>query len=450
MIATRSLSDVTGYSAAGFPQQEAFVNCRARFSFAGAAVRTGKTFGAARQFIDRVQEDYAILGVGKLVTYWCIAPTYEEGIAQKIELFGEDGCIPEAMIDKDKQGSDTLYKNFKRGGGKVYLIGNRLIEFKTADKPESLVARKVRGVWWTEIARSKYAAWPNVRSRLSNYADSWLVADTSPYGRCWFFVELWEPAMRDKLRFAACHAWMGVDSPYIPAEEIEDARATMSPEHFRRDYEASWATFKGQIYDGFERDAHMREECPFPITEYQVNVDLNTISDNPASYTVCGLSAPQRGKYGEYRRMYIISEHEETQHRSNYSSYAESIARRVRETAGDARCTVIIDPSSHRDFKAELKGRKLYVRNGKPNVLEGISVLSRALYSADGTGEPLLTMHKSCESTANQFEGYSWERNASGVIIERPDKSSLDPHLLDGLRYGAMHVWRGFAGGVTQ
>lgn len=450
MIAN-TLSAIAGYSAANFQQQGDFVADRERFSFAGAAVRTGKTFGAARQFADRVLEDFQRLPSQHTgpVTYWVIAPTYEEGIAQKLELFGEGGVIPDAMIDWGKQGKDTLFRNFKRGGGKVWLIGGRLIEFKSADKPESLVARKVRGVWWTEIARSKYAAWPNVRGRLSNYADSWLIADTSPMGRCWFFVELWEPAMRGEIPNARCHEWHAVHSPYIPAEEIELARATMPPEFFRRDYEASWATFQGQIYSGFDRATHMLNECPFKPLRWQVHVDLNTISDNPASYSVAAIGGPVKTIHGQtYERMHIVSEHEEDQHRSNYASYADSIANRVKQLPVPKwQVDVVIDPSCHRDFKAELDGRGLNYANGKPDVIDGIRTVARALYGAGVDGEqgaPLLTLDKSCTSTAAQFEGYAWKRNSKGVVVETPDKDSLDPHLLDGIRYGAVRVWSGF------
>lgn len=456
MQAIRSLSDITGYSSANFAQQGDFVQDRARFSFAGAAIRTGKTYGAARQFVDRVQEDYRKVPAGEIVTYWCLAPTYEEGIAQKIELFGDESgngaLIPDWLIDWSRQGDDRLFRNLKRGGGKVWLIGGRLIEFKSADKPESLVARKVRGVWWTEIARSKYAAWPNVRGRLSNYADSWLVADTSPMGRCWFYVELWEPATKGALPNARTHEWWAVHSPYIPEEEVELARATMAPEFFRRDYEASWATFQGQIYSGFDRGTHMLKDCPFKPTRYQVHVDLNTISDNPASYTVAAIGGKVRNVQGiSYERMHIISEHEEREHRSNYASYAESIAKRIDALpVPRSSVRVVIDPSCHSDFKAELRGRRLNIRNGKANVLDGIRTVGRALYAAGEGGLPLLTLAKTCTSTADQFEGYAWKRNSMGVVVETPDKDSLDPHLLDGIRYGAMDTWSGFSGRVTQ
>lgn len=417
---------------AGFDAQRDFCRDPARFVLAGASVRSGKTYSAARKFLARVRKE-AKADPHTLKTYWVIGPTSDEAIACKIELVD---LIPMWQVDKTRQKNDNKWRDLKHGRGKVWLKGNVLIEFKSADRPEGLVARKINGVWWTEIARSKALAWPNVRSRLAN-TNGWLIADTSPYGRCWFYLELWEPTTLGKVPNASAHIWRAVDSPFIPPEEIEQARAMLPPQLFRREFEADWSTFKGLIYDEFDPAIHLRR-LDFRPEKLGVFVDVNVASDMPAAFCVAAIA----GK-SPHERVHVLSEfYQKGIGVDGLGGYVDTIraASLQAEAKYGVPSTIVIDPSAEY-VRAKLVERGMNVVAAKNAVVEGIQRVMLVMHPINGVSR--LTIDPSCTNMVNELSGYRWKVTADGVIREEPEK--VDDHLMDGLRYGVMHFVRPYA-----
>ena len=424
--------------AGAFAPQAAMLDSKARVRLAGAAVRTGKTEGAGWGFVDFMLDDYSKLAWGEEREYWVIAPKYEQNRAQKkvlLKYFPKMLMgIKNPLIDWARQGDKNQFFDETRGGGVLCLIGGVTIICRSADNPEGLVAERLRGVWWTEIARSKRLAWPNVQSRLANYSDSWLIADTSPMGRCWFYKDVWEPARRGEMPEAETFEWQAVDSPYIPPEKIEEARRSMPPEFFKREYEASWDAFQGQIFSMWDRKIHVRP-CPFKPTSSIVSSDINTTTESPAATGLYLRNGNRVHLAWEYYEPIGL----------NYDGYAATIAsicQRAKTLAPLEK--LIIDPSFHRDFKAKLRAQGLDPHNGKNDVLDGIRTLGAAMMVRPEHGCPLFTVDPTCKAFPEEVEGYAWKSNSAGVIMDEPDKAAPD-HLLDCARYLAMHVWSGFA-----
>lgn len=404
-----------------FDKQSAFCLDVARFVVADAAVRTGKTYSAARKVMARIRND-TIKHPNRLKTYWFIAPTHDEGIAQKIELVALVGD----RVDLRKQRSDNRWKDLKHGRGKVWLKGNVLIEFKSADRPEGLVARKVDGVWWTEIARSKYAAWPNVRSRLANTM-GWLIADTSPLGHNWAYIELIKPAMEGKTPGVSVHKWTAIDSPHIPREEIESARLSLPKAFFERDFMASDDVFAGQIYD-LDESVHLRDSCPFQPDRAFVVADVNTTSTHPAEAIVA--LAHGNGHSGRvhitvgYQRVIGL----------NYDVYAADLASLVNTQTLPKK--FIIDPSFHNEFKSKLRAAGLAPMNADNDILKGVRTLGSLLMPLPGIG-PRLTFARSCKPVFEQLRSMKWTVSSEGIVKPMPDKSA-DDGWSDCCRYLAM------------
>lgn len=418
-----------------FQQQAAFYSDTSRFSVANAAIRTGKTYSAMRKFFWRVLRDASQRPrEGKL--YWLIAPTYEEGIAQKIELAQ---IVPSYGVDRLRQGTDERWLNVKQGGGKVCLKGNVLIEFKSAERPESLVARRVDGVGWTEIARSKYAAWPNVRGRLANTM-GWMVCDTSPFGHSWFYNEILKPSYDGLLPDTRVHRWTAVDSPFIPRDEIESARASLPKAFFERDYMASDEVFMGQIYD-IDTSIHIVEKCPFQPQFAVLAADVNTTSTHPAEFvwalgTRHGVT--RLWVEGCYRKVIGL----------DYSLYARDILDHVvalRKRFADAR--LVIDPSFHTELKSKLRDSGLTPWNAVNDILPGVRTLGSALMPLPGIG-PRITFAPACAPVVDQLRSQRWVSSADGVVKPQPDKT-FDDGWADAMRYMAMDVMRD-PGTVTQ
>jgi hypothetical protein len=414
-----------------FGAQRAFYDDPSRFALAGAGVRTGKTYAAARKFLKRVLRESP---TKRLRTYWVIGPTYDEVIAQKIELAD---LIPDHLVDWKRQKRDQRFRDIKTGTGKVHLKGGALIEFKSAGRPEGLVARKVDGVWWTEIARSKQAAWPNVRSRLSN-TNGWLIADTSPMGRCWFYTDVWKPALDGGFPGAGCHQWTAMDSPHIPDSEVQEARESLSPEFFKRDYEASWDSFSGQIYPSWSRQRHV-EENHAPGARWILGADINT-GEQPAAFVVCKLWGAYVSPTGrKLPRIHVESEYYE-RIGLDYEGYAQTIADAVmRHRRGGQLTRLVIDPSMHNEFKHQLRAAGVSPHNADNARMEGIRTVG-SLLQIRSDESPLLTVDPSCTNLMDEIEGYAWKRTSSGIITEEPDKSGAD-HLMDALRYACMDAY---------
>jgi len=406
---------------ASFEAQARFCNDPSRFVIADAAVRTGKTYSAGRKVMGRIRREIKA-DHRHLKTYWFIAPTHDEGIAQKIELLALVGN----QVDRMKQRGDNRWRDLKHGRGKVWLKGNALIEFKSADRPEGLVARKVHGVWWTEIARSKYAAWSNVRSRLANTM-GWLIADTSPLGHNWAYVDLIKPALDGKTKDVSIHKWTAIDSPHIPREEIEAARASLPKAFFERDYMASDDIFMGQIYD-LDESIHIRDACPFQPDRAFVVADVNTTSTHPAEFIV----ALAKGK-GQTGRVHIERGYQRVIG-LDYAVYASDLAAEINAIKLPKK--FIIDPSFHNEFKAKLRVMGLAPFNADNDILKGVRTLGSLLMPLPDIG-PRLTFAREAKPVFDQLRSMKWTVSGEGIVKPMPDKS-VDDGWADCCRYLAM------------
>ena len=424
---------------ATFPQQYAAVVDRAHFVHICAAIRTGKTYGAARAFMLRVIRDRRRFNPPNAaprhdLLYWVLGPTYKQTRAQKKQLID---LIPSWQVDWDRQGRSEAFWDEKGGDGMVFLKGGVAIECRSAEDPESLVAEKVRGFWVTEAARVKQKALQNLDGRVANYADGWGIYDTSPFGHCAYYVDYAKPAMDGEAPGSSYHEWDAWASPYVPDEKIREAQARMAPSFFRRDFLASWDTFQGQIYHEWDERQHLRHECPFRPDRALVCVDINTADTAPAAFLVM-LSQGQ----GEFARAHVESEFYRYGLGLDYDGYAASIAAQARSLAARGLAvTTIIDPSAHSRFKYLLSCKGVEVHGGKNEVLAGIRTMGGALHAAPGLG-PRLTVAVHCMHFADEIKGYAWTVSDDGIVKESPNKGTAD-HLMDCCRYGCMEVFGG-------
>lgn len=418
-----------------FPEQKEAVCSDARWVLIGAASRTGKTFAGGRAFMRKLTNDYVSMPWGAEREYWCVAPTFDDCRAQKLELLK---LIPEWMIDWEKQGDKKEFFDESHGRGFVFLIGGATIMFKSAERPERLVAFKLRGIWWTEIARSKVAAWPNVYARLSNYSDSWFIADTSPLGRCWFYQDVWQPAISGKFRNVSTHTWTAAASPYVPREVIEEARINLPPAWYAREFEASWDAFQGQIYDVDDR-IHVCERPHFQPEWAIMACDVNTTSTHPAEFVwAVGTGAGDKSRLwveGCYQKVIGL----------DYDTYAGDIAaqaKALRHRFGH-QFRLIVDPSFHTSLKQKLYNAGVSPVNADNEVLPGIRTLGSILMPLPGSG-PRLTFSPKARPALDQLKAMKWVVASDGVVRAQPDKT-LDDGYADSLRYLSMAVVYGGA-----
>ena len=444
------------YKGDDFLQQDAFVNDRHQYSLATAASRTGKTYGAGNQFVERIAEDMFTLPWDEETVYWCVAPTHLQNAAQAKEL---KRLIPDWMIDWDKMYRNNQSHMLQWGarfgdgslGGTLYLIGNIKIELRSAHNPESLVAEKVRGIWITEIAKIKYLSWSNIVERLSNYDDSWLIGDTTPMGHNWYYRDVWAKVLDGSFVGANLHTWTAYDSPYVSREKIAAAKANLPSEFFARGFLASFAAFFGKIYTAWDEKKHCVTRCPFTPSGVIVSADLNANTEKPAAFGVY----MHGGNYTDpshirWPRMHLQREYYEAIG-LDYERYADALALQIVALGGQGyseergNLEFIIDPSAHRAFKKMLRDRGLNPKNANNEVVKGIRTFGGAMVPKHD-GKPIFTVSTKCKNFVSEVNGYSWKVNSAGIALEEPNKT-LDDHMLDSGRYAAMQLWNKIGGG---
>ena len=206
------------------PAQLEIFHSEARFKVVAAGRRFGKSRLAAWiLLIKALQSD------SKDVFY--IGPTFQQS---------KD--IMWAML---KELGDGLITAAHENTAVLTLVNGRKIYLKGSDRPDSL-----RGVGLAYVVLDEYASMkPNVweqiiRPTLADVRGGALFIGT-PAGKNHFY-----DVYMDALELDDWEAFQfnSTDNPFIPADEIEAARSSMSSMSFRQEFEASFETFTGGVF----------------------------------------------------------------------------------------------------------------------------------------------------------------------------------------------------------
>lgn len=133
----------------------------------------------------------------------------------------------------------------------IELVGDILIEFKSAERPETLVGSGLDVLCLLEAALIPEEAWTtSLRPRLSSYG-RWglLIASGTPKGRNWFhrlFQAGQDPEHTDIWSMRAA-SW---DSPLVAPEEIESMRDTMPARAFDQEVAGNFISDEGAVFRG--------------------------------------------------------------------------------------------------------------------------------------------------------------------------------------------------------
>lgn len=145
----------------------------------------------------------------------------------------------------------THGREFKMNKGERYFEfeNGSLVEFKTAEDPESLRGAGLDILWIDEAAfiRTK-DAYVVTRPALSDKLGI-VLTTTTPSGKNWLYEEFWnDQALVDE--FQGRVEYRSLDNPYFPKEEWEYAKKTMHPLLFKREYMAAFDAMAGKELHG--------------------------------------------------------------------------------------------------------------------------------------------------------------------------------------------------------
>ncbi len=377
-----------------------------RYKTIYAGVQSGKSYTADREFFKLIYEDRAIKS-GPL-QYWAVAPTYP--LTRRQEFLIRQFLNPLGLIIGETK-SERI----------IRLKGGIVIQFKTGDRPDLLVAEPVDGMWIDEAARLKESAWTDNLEGRTTSTLGWSLFTTASKGRNWFYKTLIKPAEQGDRDYFALN-WRTVDNISIPGiqEEVARKKRTLPAKLFKREYEASLDAFEGQIYEEWSEKTHVFSGDPPPFKSVSYGYDWG--KRNPGVLLAVGEDGDGR--------LWVVDELARTgQTLAAWAVYAAEMQGRWE------RGILYYDPSMG-DSSDEFGQGGVYAEKANNAVGLGIDACMKALHPVeqpvgkDGKAVaalPGLMVHERCELLREEMPAYRWGPS------EQPVKEN--DHALDALRY---------------
>lgn len=228
------------------PEQRRLIDEDKRFKVVPAGRRSGKT-ERAKRFVASM----AIENPDEM--YFIAAPTRDQ--VKKIYWQDMKKLTLPTLFCRAKAPSETELTIYLDNGSQIQLIG--------LDKPE-----RMEGVFWSggvidEIADVKEDAWA---VNISPALDTFNPARPDYRAWCWLigvpdglnhFYDLAEYAKGGADADWGYYHWKSAD--ILPATTIEAAKRRMSLKQFKQEYEASFETASGRIYEDYSSDNYTTE-----------------------------------------------------------------------------------------------------------------------------------------------------------------------------------------------
>ncbi|MCB9479302.1 MAG: hypothetical protein H6683_06435 [Deltaproteobacteria bacterium] len=398
--------------------QQALHNAAARFTAVCAGVRSGKTFGTAREFLRRVYAD-RFWKPGPL-HYWAVAPTYDLTNVQH-----------DALVEVLSPHWRALVRQNLKSERRLELTGGIVIAFKSAHDPKTLVGVGLDGLWMDEAARVDPEAWRGqLRMRLSDRL-GWALFSTTPQARNWFYEEIWRRAdeadpERFDPQFASVHFATTANTalPHLAAE-VDQARRDLPERYFAREYLASFDAFIGQVYEEFDPATHVVDDADLPAAFKEVRVGVDWGYRNPGAMIVVGRDGDDVWWVVEEivrAKVAVDSSHGN----KTWVDYAKELHRKY--PSARFLCDPAM-PGHLRSFRAV----GIPAQAADNRVAAGIQLVATLMHPLPETG-PRLRVHRRCTHLLAEIPNYRWQED--DIAAEEPVKQ--DDHALDALRYALL------------
>lgn len=259
------------------PVQSALWSSNARFRMVPAGRRSGKTAIAKR------------FGVLSAVTCtlpdgWFVfaAPVQK----QAVQIYWRD---LKAMIPKSWQ-----LRRPSESDRTIFLINGAEIQVIGLDVPERLEGRPLDGIVIDEYGNCREEAWDaNIRPALStpDRPPGWAWLIGVPEGRNHYY-DLWQDVIStpDDEEWAG-FTWSSRD--IMDPKEVESLRKKLDPKTFSQEVDATFESFDGAVYYGFERKVHAGTRLRYRPTEpLYITFDFNV---EPGTANIVQEGPPTQG-----------------------------------------------------------------------------------------------------------------------------------------------------------
>lgn len=245
------------------PKQKLLHESTARFRVLRCGRRWGKTKAAAYEAISAM-----------LIPQqrgWIVAPTYD--LAKKMfrEVYWAFMKNPQLrQLVKRASNSINLME--------IELINGSVCTGKSADNPVSLIGEGLNWLIIDEAARIKEEIWQeSLRPTLAD-KQGWALFISTPRGLNWF-NDLYIYGQEDKFGYMSW-SFPSETNPYLPAEEIEEARLTTPFLVFQQEYMAEPVAAQDVYFnwevidDAIDNDIQEMNMKEHPRYEYYLGLDV--------------------------------------------------------------------------------------------------------------------------------------------------------------------------------
>lgn len=379
--------------------QESVTTDKTRFRVVIAGRRFGKTHLAIRELCHWAKEP------NKEV--WYVAPTYK--MAKQIVW----------RKLKNKLNDLNWVKKHNETELSLQLRNGSTISLKGADNYDSLRGVGLDGIVLDEFADIDPEAWyETLRPTLSDKQGRALFIGT-PKGIGNWSYEIYQNTLDDPNNWSS-YQFTTIDGGNVPQEEIEQAKKDLDERTFRQEYLATFETFAGRIYYGFDRAMNVRAwDKPIPDVLY-IGMDFNI---DPMSAVVA---------IREGDTLHVIDEIR------LFSSNTQEAVAEIKSRYGRSKVWVYPDPAGHQRKSSAggttditiLANAGFVVKAPRHHtpVRDRINAVNSRLCST--TGIRHLFIDPKCKYTIEGLERQTYKEGST-----QPDKDSGYDHMNDALGY---------------
>ena len=358
----------------------------ARFKIVSAGRRWGKTKLAATEIIERATAEPDAL-------CWWVGPSYRVADTGWNEVID---ALPDEFI-ADRKRSRPRH---------VDLINGARIEFRTTDKPETLVGEGLIYIVIDEGADVPDEAWnESLRPTLADtLGDMMAISTPRPGG---WFQEWWRRGDADD-DHPAVESWRKTtyENPHVPDTEADSMRDQMPERKYRQEVLAEFVGDESSVFGDVR--ARIVSDYDWRGAEgrppYRIGVDFARTED----YSVV-VALDATGRLVEFSRLRDVS--------------WSQIQHRVESLAADCRATVAVDATRDNKIVADLEYagvRVEPVRFSPKKKTELIENLTTAIEQEE------ITVPSSLETLIGELESYSYSVTKAGNVSYGPRGTGHD------------------------
>ena len=371
----------------------------ARFRVCVSGRRFGKTTLAIRELC------YYAKDPGKVC--WYVAPSYRQ--AKQI-----------AWIKLKKILKDLRWvKNINEAELTVVLKNGSRICLRGADNPDSLRGVGIDFLVLDECADISESAFTEVlRPTLSDTKGRAVFIGT-PKGMNWFY-DLYQRGQDQTEQEWSSYQFTTIEGGWVDQEEIEQAKRDLDAKTYRQEYEATWETYSGIIYNFSMKDNVTKINQPLDNNIIHIGMDFNL---DPMSAVV---SYIQNGVVNIFDEIQIWSSNTDEMCAEIHRRYPgkkifvyPDPASKARKTSAGGRTDLSILQNA--GFICKVMPRHMAVR-------DRINSVNAKLCSASGKRD--IYIDPKCKNMLNSIAKQTYKE---GTTL--PDKTQGYDHFTDSLGY---------------